>query len=1727
MKTNLVPCLAFVFASNLAMAQPAEDPVVVKELQAYYEKGKAPPWAAAIKNLVADKPDQRTTAAKYLVALLEQAQIDELSGKAPWRATPFWGSSGENPARNLRQNIADELAKAPASPATLTVLRWYFDHEQVTRLQEVVLPALDKVDGKEAGEFCVRLLQPAHENSVVVLAALQQVGKRKSELPDAVLKELCDQYRPSVRIAARKLNKERGGGEPGPFDPAKAVQRPALAALMTTIGSLLDQPAPPDAEFVKVTTKWTAGKDSETSTALGWLVKNDGDSWVVLTPFGHRETFHKEKSIKTRRGGESVVKSSWEKYPIADEVKRVVALRQKGDPDFALSERGGLTGQFQGRGAGVYEVILAHWLYTAKQFDLSAQVFLPALDSLYMDRHLVDMVRHRVGEAAGYRMLVAFAGDRDIAETQRLANALVQRYPGTRFHEYGVKLAKEMPKRQGDFKKLKLPTPEEWAALKKRLNRAEQIAYLAERMRLLNCFQMGQPGGYSIREAQYAEPCGLSRNAAWGLGNGQTKVINPYVELVGGQEGFFEDDDKKPFKGLDLTVADIPHLAPFLREDWHILCVSFWRDFSPDRHLDTTRPLFGSIIDGLAKRNLCQTDAMAKMTDAEKDKHIEAIIRWGKANANKSEPDLLWEALDDEVKAGAYFSELPNLARLIELKDKRLGPVLLQYLNEFDKKGARPNPNEFKIQGLDTSASSYYLHGLLGACLRYDASTFKEPARKFAKHKNVDIRLLAGHILFAGGDIPEGRKVFADILENGSPWQLEENALPELVRTLLDEGSPESKQATRLIFKNKRYTEIREGRVRASLVKQCAEAGIGDGYLSYLPLLDIKGPSIGNISYANGTVVGEIIAAEIIDVLAPKDPEIIRIKKTFPKAGDQIAPLKEWLRAKAKAADGEDQKGSALSDADKKYLDGLAREFLFDPAMAKQVRLKTTERDVWTKTRTVEREAWFIPAKGDRPARVYFKDGEYSPAPPEKEMTVLDSGPSMRARLGLDKNKTFEAVRQKAASVIGASDLILAAWLHQLGEDELAAQALALARQPEKQAKDDEQPRWSPAWPIFAAMVHAYMVRADEEALNHGERLLALFPKDAKAYEQLQDVVNDLKRRKKKGTFGKTPAEKFPEGFERWDAKKKIDYLIDALDEVDQRQWGQPGGVPLGYDRRVKAIIDIGDAAVPALIDTLEKDDRMTRSVHFWRDFAQSRTVLSVREAALTAAMSILRVRAFETRSTGDNFTSRGKEKAGETAKQLRAYWTKYGGKPFDERMMAVLTDKEASPEMWREAAENLARLGEQRTYSTTIELIPFAVPPKGTNPAIARFKNPTVAEAILAGLDRDLKIHDADKKDEWYDYTRREIEGKYISALVQLQDKRIAAELVKRFEHAETIRMKRQLALSAHWLGDNKAIKAFAEICREGKGKLPAKTKYTSSEDELYYVLATLADAHLPEADRALFAVVDPKHPWHKITAQAVLASRADYDRGFERGWLFHPYCLPILRRALDDTTATGATLKVESDGRVSRSSKSSWMALNMPAILRDPKVRRPESVERRCDEAAVNISFLAAGVPAYHPLLKDADERLPKLKTALDRLPQFRRATDYETAILRPYDGDEPEKSFFFDYTQQMLFVPAIGMLDHPATMEDVKAGRALFHLDGKGKLHDLHLPAYGILKKDKKTNQRERLLIIQAEVAPDGTVTYGVISRYDVRVLSGKDVEKTKSIRDWKKEEQKDNQ
>jgi hypothetical protein len=144
--------------------------------------------------------------------------------------------------------------------------------------------------------------------------------------------------------------------------------------------------------------------------------------------------------------------------------------------------------------------------------------------------------------------------------------------------------------------------------------------------------------------------------------------------------------------------------------------------------------------------------------------------------------------------------------------------------------------------------------------------------------------------------------------------------------------------------------------------------------------------------------------------------------------------------------------------------------------------------------------------------------------------------------------------------------------------------------------------------------------------------------------------------------------------------------LIDDLQNVDARQWGQPGGVALASDPRIQAVVKRGDEVVEPLLDAMENDTRLTRSVSFHRDFFRSRHLISVSEAAYAALVDLLRVR-FRTYGADGEPLSRK-----ELGAQIRAYWAKMGALSPAERFYATLKDDNASAGQWLEAAANIVQ---------------------------------------------------------------------------------------------------------------------------------------------------------------------------------------------------------------------------------------------------------------------------------------------------------------------------------------------------------------------------------------------------------------------------------------------------
>jgi hypothetical protein len=347
------------------------------------------------------------------------------------------------------------------------------------------------------------------------------------------------------------------------------------------------------------------------------------------------------------------------------------------------------------------------------------------------------------------------------------------------------------------------------------------------------------------------------------------------------------------------------------------------------------------------------------------------------------------------------------------------------------------------------------------------------------------------------------------------------------------------------------------------------------------------------------------------------------------------------------------------------------------------------------------------------------------------------------------------------------------------------------------------------------------------------------------------------------------------------------------------------------------------------------------------------------------------------------------------------------------------------------------------------------------------------------------------------------EIEGAYLWPLVQLGDRRVAPELVRRAKAAPP-RERRLLSLSAHQLGEPEPFRSYAEDFRTGRIELPSGK---AAEKELRDILRAMYHADTPDADRAVAALADAKHPLHTTVAREVLSSSPG-DYGHEL-WYHHPFCLDILRGALDDTTPTGATFAIEQD-KLRHRKPSSRYSGPIPDFLTDPAVRRDQATERASDDAAERLGKLVVGLPIYHPLFKDADDRLAAFRAAFDRFHgTYRHANPRERKVL--------DASYW-----DVFYVPDIRPLGRTATEDDVKAGKAVFHLAGKGTLAGLMLPAAAKLTGERDREKPAGVWIVQAEVGPDGATTYGIVTRHAVRAASARELTDIKSFADLDREE-----
>ncbi len=616
--------------------------------------------AAAVGALASDDDGARIEAGRYLAGLLRQMADDETNGRAPWHRTMWFGGGSESPARNVRAALAKQIGAEASDPAALAAIAWLLTQDPIAENEQAAVEALRRIRGDEADDLLVRVVTDGHSNGAVLAAAVEEVGIRGLGRAGEAIGRLAAHHRSAVRAAAL-IAAEQLGVAALPGDGGQALIA-AFQAELVLIAARVPTPIPASATWKRFS--W-ALKDSRRPTdrerqMWGWLLADDGEAYVVLTWFG---------SIASIPSTATVADAT-----LSDAADELATQRESGrEGQQGLSRAGGLTAQFEPGFISLPEALVAAWSFARQDVATAARVLAPRVEATADDRWLGWATRDLIGHVGHQQMLSAFCNRRDYAVALRYAQHLAQPMFDGYADQWRAKLlAQQLPERLEEFTVLGLPTPEAWTDLSRKRSRGENIAYLADRLRLLSCHQMSQPGGVEWDEPQQpplpVTPLSgfLPTLGVWNDANAGVPLINPLAEL----------------RRLEPQPADVAVLAPYLLDGRLVPSFGFWREFHPGRTTYRVAELVAWVIDDIAQRRLCDLGALDRLDDAGRQRRVDEIIAWATAHADDTRLDLARESIASaadwrEVAAAATFAAT--------MKDDQAMTALIARCDDFDK----------------------------------------------------------------------------------------------------------------------------------------------------------------------------------------------------------------------------------------------------------------------------------------------------------------------------------------------------------------------------------------------------------------------------------------------------------------------------------------------------------------------------------------------------------------------------------------------------------------------------------------------------------------------------------------------------------------------------------------------------------------------------------------------------------------------------------------------------------------------------------------------------------------------------------------------------------------------------------------------------------------------------------------------------------------------------------
>ena len=489
-----------------------------------------------------------------------------------------------------------------------------------------------------------------------------------------------------------------------------------------------------------------------------------------------------------------------------------------------------------------------------------------------------------------------------------------------------------------------------------------------------------------------------------------------------------------------------------------------------------------------------------------------------------------------------------------------------------------------------------------------------------------------------------------------------------------------------------------------------------------------------------------------------------------------------------------------------------------------------------------------------------------------------------------------------------------------------------------------------------------------------------------------------------------------------------------------------------------RALVREGAAAVGPLLAVLESDDRLTRTISYpgSRHGADDRSISFVYVAAQSALTGILGTRVIPG-SVGyfqpDDRAARVREVAA-----FRAFWEKNRDVPLLERFFRDLADDSASPAQWLDAAEALSQPADIRGRGGSYA-VPYRVGgkvPVARGERLRDRKGPSVTDLIarrcesldptgpkrsapVPGSGSDVHVNEANRM------ARCLAAWDPPGSLPTLKDRVLrCASIVRASEGGNSSRdngLESEIARMTRLrqdAGDPGALDDYAAWVRT---VTPAGFSFFPVE--MFEPIWREPD-HPAIAAAALALFADPKSPWIPLFQPLERGWSGDaFKSGLVGSPLLgvEPFRKLVIAGLADRRTSGSVT--VDADGKIAEKLDDGTTQFPDP-LQRDPLRPKPGTSMplRLADMYCWKLQGLG-GTPRFELYWPEAnrDDAIARCLAFLNQYgPRFR---------YQPATKPLLEASLF--YPQHQKAILGFDRLDHPATPEEVRLGRAIFSLEG----------------------------------------------------------------------------